>query len=136
MRARNANKHWPQLDGLRGLAILAVMAYHFLDLLAPSYRPAEGLHRWTWAALGAGWVGVDLFFVLSGFLITGILWDSRGGEQPLLVLPARVRGYFRSITAFLSPCWRWSHSSTLPIPPPIAHSSSDRPGTGPISRTG
>jgi peptidoglycan/LPS O-acetylase OafA/YrhL len=60
--------HIPALDGLRGMAILAVMAFHF-GLGAIPY--AGGL-------FSAGWAGVDLFFVLSGFLITGILSDARG----------------------------------------------------------
>jgi peptidoglycan/LPS O-acetylase OafA/YrhL len=76
-----ADKHWPQLDGLRGIAVLLVMVYHFIDLLAPSYRPPGGAAEWCWAIAGAGWVGVDLFFVLSGFLITGILFDTRDGGR-------------------------------------------------------
>jgi peptidoglycan/LPS O-acetylase OafA/YrhL len=61
----------PSFDGLRGIAILAVLFYHCLPLL-------EG----TWVAKVAmwGWSGVSLFFVLSGFLITGIILDS--GETP------------------------------------------------------
>jgi peptidoglycan/LPS O-acetylase OafA/YrhL len=50
--------YFPALDGLRALAFLMVFAQHYLDL--------------PW-----GWAGVDIFFVLSGFLITGILYDSR-----------------------------------------------------------
>ena len=50
----------PALDGLRALAVLMVFVYHYLP----------GQLNW-------GWVGVDVFFVLSGFLITGILYDSR-----------------------------------------------------------
>jgi peptidoglycan/LPS O-acetylase OafA/YrhL len=65
----------PVLDGLRGIAILLVMVYHFR-----LYGVAFGHTLWervySHAAL-VGWVGVDLFFVLSGFLITGILYDSR-----------------------------------------------------------
>lgn len=63
----------PELDGLRGLAILMVMACHFSGDL--------GGDRWSMglqAFAAAGWIGVDLFFVLSGFLITGILLASRG----------------------------------------------------------
>jgi len=55
-------RHRPELDGVRGIAILLVMAYHTPGRIEP----------WT----KFGWSGVDLFFVLSGFLITGILLDS------------------------------------------------------------
>lgn len=59
------------LDGLRGLAILLVMMMHFV-------RPeGEGLIR---QVAGTGWIGVDLFFVLSGFLITGILLDTKSAS--------------------------------------------------------
>jgi peptidoglycan/LPS O-acetylase OafA/YrhL len=60
----------PELDGLRGLAILAVMLYH--------YAPQTGALRFLAPVLVTGWIGVDLFFVLSGYLITGILLDSVG----------------------------------------------------------
>ena len=70
----------PWLDGLRGVAILAVLAYHF-DLLP------------------GGFLGVDMFFVLSGFLITTLLadeWRRFGsisltrfyGRRALRLLPA------------------------------------------------
>lgn len=58
-----------ELDGLRALAVLAVIAFHY----------TEGT-RWANPVTGLGWAGVDLFFVLSGFLITGILLNSR--ERP------------------------------------------------------
>ena len=51
-------EHIPQLDGLRGIAILMVVCYHFF--------PGNIICNF-------GWAGVDLFFVLSGFLITGRL---------------------------------------------------------------
>lgn len=63
---------YPSLDGLRGLAVLSVMAYHF----SLGAVPLQALDRAVLGALSSGWMGVDLFFVLSGFLITGILLDT------------------------------------------------------------
>lgn len=51
---RESGRYWPQLDGVRAVAIASVVAYHLGDL-------------------SGGWIGVDVFFVLSGYLITGIL---------------------------------------------------------------
>lgn len=59
-----AAAYWPQLDGLRAVAVAFVMAFHFIP----------GVDRY--APLGT--MGVRLFFVLSGFLITGILLSWRG----------------------------------------------------------
>ena len=66
--------HFPALDGLRGVAILFVILYHFHFLLGKSTPLTYAIYR----ALNFGWCGVDLFFVLSGFLITGILLDAKG----------------------------------------------------------
>src|SRR5438874_10031624 len=63
----------PQLDGIRGLAILVVM-----------FHNSQKFPR----LFANGWMGVDLFFVLSGFLITGILLDTR--KSP---------GYFKNFYA-------------------------------------
>src|SRR5579875_998248 len=60
--------YYPSLDGLRGLAIAMVLLYHCDARLA-----GLGL---GWLGAG-GWSGVNLFFVLSGFLITGIIVDER-----------------------------------------------------------
>lgn len=54
----NQRRRVPALDGMRGLAVVAVIAYH----LNPSWLPG-------------GYLGVDIFFVISGFLITGLLLD-------------------------------------------------------------
>jgi peptidoglycan/LPS O-acetylase OafA/YrhL len=61
-------KYLPELDGLRGLAILAVVLYHCRPRL-------EG--TWIYGASLWGWAGVIVFFVLSGFLITSILLTTR-----------------------------------------------------------
>jgi len=61
----------PELQGLRGLAVLAVVIYHCHPRL-------EG--TWIHYASLWGWAGVNLFFVLSGFLITSILLEAR--EKP------------------------------------------------------
>jgi peptidoglycan/LPS O-acetylase OafA/YrhL len=60
-------QHMPQLDGLRTLAVAAVIWSHWV----PAYQ-----FGFEW-----GVMGVNLFFVLSGFLITGILLDSRAGAE-------------------------------------------------------
>lgn len=70
-------RYEPALDGVRGIAILLVLCAHASDLF-----------RHPPAVFSAGWTGVDLFFVLSGFLITRILLKARDKE-----------GYFRTFYA-------------------------------------
>lgn len=62
--------HYPALDGLRAIALLLVFLQHYVDM--------------PW-----GYAGVDLFFVLSGFLITGILFDSRDRTDRVRVFYVR-----------------------------------------------
>lgn len=69
----------PELDGLRGLAILLVLLIHCID----ETKFLAG-YRWLSSFVAAdslSWSGVDLFFVLSGFLIGGILLDARGSPN-------------------------------------------------------
>ncbi|HET9751398.1 MAG TPA: acyltransferase [Myxococcales bacterium] len=69
--------HLPGLDGVRGLAILLVMAVHFVgDASAQTLG-----QRLVVKAASYGVLGVDLFFVLSGFLITGLLVDAKDGPN-------------------------------------------------------
>lgn len=72
VRKPKRHQHIPALDGVRGLAILLVLVFHFGQL--SYYQLPTAVQR----VLGAGWVGVDLFFVLSGFLITSILCEAKG----------------------------------------------------------
>jgi peptidoglycan/LPS O-acetylase OafA/YrhL len=65
-------KHVPELDGLRGMAILPVVLYHCHGKL---------VFPWIESAAQWGWAGVNLFFILSGFLITGIIVDGRSDRR-------------------------------------------------------
>lgn len=71
-----AGAHVPALDGVRGVAILLVLAAHTL-----AFMPAEGLATIPVALSRGGGLGVDVFFVLSGYLITGILLEARGAPR-------------------------------------------------------
>ena len=73
------SKKIPQLDAVRGVAILLVILHNQSTVF-----PSLHLER----LFANGWMGVDLFFVLSGFLITGILVDTRQSE-----------GYFKNFYA-------------------------------------
>jgi len=70
-RVQDLQARIPQLDAVRGLAILAVILHN-----QSGKYPSLHLSR----VFANGWMGVDLFFVLSGFLITGILLDTKGSE--------------------------------------------------------
>jgi peptidoglycan/LPS O-acetylase OafA/YrhL len=85
--------HFPELDGLRGIAVLMVVWEHYNirglfkealagSDLAPYLRPVT--LGWS-----LGWTGVDLFFVLSGFLLGGILMDNREASNLFKVFYAR-----------------------------------------------
>jgi peptidoglycan/LPS O-acetylase OafA/YrhL len=75
------------MDGVRGLAVLLVLTFHFLfgsqDISANALS-GDILRKLSYV----GWTGVDLFFVLSGFLITRILLNARS-----------QKGYFRNFYA-------------------------------------
>jgi peptidoglycan/LPS O-acetylase OafA/YrhL len=80
-KMKTAN-HINELDGVRGIAILMVLVFHAFMF---SLNPMTG---WISKLASYGFAGVDLFFVLSGFLITGILLKAKG--RP---------GYFRNFYA-------------------------------------
>lgn len=79
-------KRIKELDGLRFFAIFAVFLVH--------YRPP---HHPSWDLLATGWVGVDLFFVISGFLITTILLSLRDSSRPFTIF------YWRRALRILPP---------------------------------
>lgn len=86
----------PELDGIRGIAIGMVILYHYIFLTIAS-RPASPLSY----ALTIGrlsWSGVDLFFVLSGFLIGGILLDARHSSNYFRAF--YVRRFYRIVPLY------------------------------------
>jgi len=87
----------PELDTLRGVAILAVVSYHGFSQCDAT--GLTGIVRAFFAATRLGWLGVNLFFVLSGFLITGILLDSKGA--PRYYKSFYVRRALRILPAYL-----------------------------------
>jgi peptidoglycan/LPS O-acetylase OafA/YrhL len=95
-------KRIPELDGLRGIAILLVLIYHFViipgglsvgNATLPAYLIALGKLTWS---------GVDLFFVLSGFLIGGILLDAR--NSPSYFKTFYLRRAHRIVPIYLVMC--------------------------------
>jgi peptidoglycan/LPS O-acetylase OafA/YrhL len=86
LQPTHGSSHLPALDGLRGVAILLVVLHHFA--FYGGFQPAGPVDRLVGAVAYAGWTGVDLFFVLSGFLITRILYTAD-----------REKHYFRNFYA-------------------------------------
>ena len=76
MKIKDAG-HIRELDGVRGIAILMVLAVHF----TPDAPMGGWAFEWIKRVFSAGWTGVDLFFVLSGFLITGILLRTKKASR-------------------------------------------------------
>lgn len=71
----------PVLDGLRGVAILLVLFLHLGPSSPWTVTPTALIDRLYLRTAQTGWMGVDLFFVLSGFLITGILYDTKASAH-------------------------------------------------------
>jgi peptidoglycan/LPS O-acetylase OafA/YrhL len=116
------HKRIPALDGLRGIAILAVFFRHYAGGLERT-ASSSALH-----ALGMlfnfGWSGVDLFFVLSGFLITGILFDTQVkpgyyqnfyARRVLRIFPPYylLAAMYLGLTPLLAAHWKWGQLSFL-----------------------
>jgi peptidoglycan/LPS O-acetylase OafA/YrhL len=110
--------HVPALDGLRGIAILAFFFYHYAR--GAGEHTSSTVVRAASTAFGFGWTGVDLFFVLSGFLITGILYDTLGDpgyfkkfyvRRMLRIFPIYylMIAIFLALTPVLKFHWRPAH---------------------------
>lgn len=106
----------PELDGIRGVAVALVLLWHYV--IGP-IEAVRGTFLWDVQAAGRlAWSGVDLFFVLSGFLIGGILLDSRESRDYFRVFYRRR--FFRIIPLYavvLVLTYAWSVS--LPRDPQV-----------------
>jgi peptidoglycan/LPS O-acetylase OafA/YrhL len=113
-----AEHHIQALDGLRGIAVILVFIFHSLGPLTANAGPIPYM----------GWLGVDLFFVLSGFLITSILLRARDAENYYKVFYARralriLPLYYLALTlsllttrdhySFRAQIWFWLNLSNL-----------------------
>ena len=110
-----------ELDGLRGLAIGAVLIYHCH--LKLHHFGIDSIAQW-------GWAGVNLFFVLSGFLITGIIADSRHDPHffqnfyarrglriwPVYFLLLFLVYVFVPFTFIANKWWAWHEFKSAPWP--------------------
>lgn len=117
----------PQLDGLRGVAIGMVVLFHYFSF---HFTSLPGTAAWYLVyPTRFGWSGVDLFFVLSGFLIGGILLDARGSINFFQVFYLRrflriVPIYYLLLVLFFSlmawfgrhpgAIWPWTLQENLP----------------------
>ncbi|HEU4993240.1 MAG TPA: acyltransferase [Gemmatimonadaceae bacterium] len=130
--------HVPALDGLRGIAILMVLLLHLVPSTPWTESPTLLVDRIFVRAARTGWMGVDLFFVLSGFLITGILYDTKGSAHYLrqfyarrvlrifplyyatlalflVVLPALFPGHWVLRDLKTDAAWYWSYLSNVKV---------------------
>jgi peptidoglycan/LPS O-acetylase OafA/YrhL len=100
----------PTLDGVRGVAVLLILFHHLV--LASGIDQIFWWDRQVFKLADASWLGVDLFFVLSGFLITSILFDTKDcqryfrnfyGRRVLRIFPLYY-GYL-ALALLLFPLW-------------------------------
>jgi peptidoglycan/LPS O-acetylase OafA/YrhL len=96
LAVRPRQERVPELDGLRGTAILMVVVFHYLE--QQGTVAGGGLTPFFQRLVLMGWSGVDLFFVLSGFLIGGILVDAR--NSPSYFKTFYTRRFFRIIPIY------------------------------------
>jgi len=116
---QNTSSRIPQLDGLRGIAIAMVLVYHYAGNtvgIQPHFPLPLAL------LVDFGWSGVDLFFVLSGFLIGGILLDARQSTNFFRVFyRRRICRIFPIYFAYLAVFFFGSHFMQTPVLHNIFH---------------
>jgi len=112
----SARGHLSSLDGLRAIAILLVLLFR----LTPGREPNDGLRTIFMKVAEMGWSGVDLFFVLSGFLITTKLIQLRDVPDPFFTFyrrrMARILPLYYAVLTFVFLLFPLL-SRSMPIPP-------------------
>src|SRR3984893_13519432 len=107
----------PELDGLRGFAILLVVSIHYF--YDPGANLPKSLH-YLQSLFALGWTGVDLFFVLSGFLIGGILLEVRTSSNYFKTF--YIRRFFRIVPLYY--LWLFCLIALVSLGGPFFQSSS------------
>jgi peptidoglycan/LPS O-acetylase OafA/YrhL len=104
----------PELDGLRGVAISLVLIFHYFTAAAIFIRRPNPI-AYLQIATRLSWSGVDLFFVLSGFLIGGILLNARQSKNFFKVFylrrACRILPVYLLFLAFVAMCNRFVYPS-------------------------
>jgi len=85
-----------ELDGLRGFALIMILVFHSVS--QEGEYPAGSFLAYLQRSAGMGWTALDLFFVLSGFLIGGILMDSR--NSPSYFKTFYIRRFYRIVPVY------------------------------------
>ena len=106
----SSSRRIPELDGLRGLAVLGVVLFHYFS---SSNFGARGTALGYFVKIfGLGWTGVDLFFILSGFLIGGILLETR--ESPRFFRTFYLRRVHRILPIYFLLIFTYAVMVSLP----------------------
>ena len=96
MSAPLTKQRLAELDGLRGFALVMILAFH--SIYQEGEYPAGSFLAWLQRSVALDWTALDLFFVLSGFLIGGILMDSR--QSPSYFKTFYARRVFRIVPVY------------------------------------
>lgn len=117
-KADGQYQHLPLFDGLRGIAVLSVVAVHGVSIARVD---GAEIGPWLWP-FGAGNLGVDLFFVLSGFLLTRSWYSIRKRRGTIL---ASAREYLRRRALRILPAYWASLAILIPLRVPEFFTSID-----------
>jgi peptidoglycan/LPS O-acetylase OafA/YrhL len=100
-----------QLDGLRAIAVLSVILLHWV-VRTEIAEPFKTNFPHLYVVADLGWCGVDIFFVLSGFLIGGIIWDNYSSNHFLTTFyvrrSLRILPIYLLIVAIAAWDFRWN----------------------------